>query len=299
MNDVGPHDPLSVRRDDAGASDTTVSDSSAHGSDAAFGDSELRDAHTPTKPSTVVETGIDADVGEDAAPPHAADAIKNTTRGAVRATRFFAHLYTSPHRQRGCRVHRPPRTALAMTCLAHARIGGELPAEEPPRRKDVLMAHSNGRKSKREYGTGCLIQRGRRWAIRWREPEIGPDGTRRQVLRYESLGSVTRQEARALLAQRLASRTTAHAMRSCVPFKTLAEEWRKTVVPMYKHSTQKNHRHVLDKHLIPWFGDRAMHEITRQEVQGYVAHLVRQDYAPRSIDHIHDVLSAVLRTAVR
>ena len=40
-------------------------------------------------------------------------------------------------------------------------------------------------------------------------------------------------------------------------------------------------------------------EITRQEVQAYVAHLVNNGYAPRTTGHIHDVLSAVLRTAVK
>ena len=68
---------------------------------------------------------------------------------------------------------------------------------------------------------------------------------------------------------------------------------------MYKHSTQKNHRHILEKHLLPRFGDKAMTEITRQEVQAYVAHLVKNGYAPRKTDHIHDVLSAELRTAVK
>lgn len=42
-----------------------------------------------------------------------------------------------------------------------------------------------------------------------------------------------------------------------------------------------------------------MTEITRQEVQAYVAHLVSNGYAPRTTNHIHDVLSAVLRTAVK
>jgi len=61
----------------------------------------------------------------------------------------------------------------------------------------------------------------------------------------------------------------------------------------------KNHRHILEKHLLPRFGDKEMTEITRQEVQAYVAHLVSNGYAPRTTDHIHDVLSAVLRTAVK
>ena len=87
--------------------------------------------------------------------------------------------------------------------------------------------------------------------------------------------------------------------RSCVAFRTIAAEWQAHVVPMYKHSTQKNHRHILAKHLLPRFGDYAITDVTRQEVQAYVAHLVGVGYAPRSTDHIHDVLSAVLRTAVK
>lgn len=68
---------------------------------------------------------------------------------------------------------------------------------------------------------------------------------------------------------------------------------------MYKHSTQKNHRHILGKHLLPQFGDKAIAEVTRQEVQAFVARLTQSGYAPKTIDHIHDVLSAVLRTAVK
>jgi integrase len=79
----------------------------------------------------------------------------------------------------------------------------------------------------------------------------------------------------------------------------LANEWQATVLPMYKHSTQKHRRFMLKKHLLPRFGDTELSEITRQEVQMYVAHLMREGYAPKSIDHIHDVLSAVLRTAVK
>jgi integrase len=67
---------------------------------------------------------------------------------------------------------------------------------------------------------------------------------------------------------------------------------------MYKYSTQKNHRHVLTKYL-PRFGDLPISEVTRQSIQAYVAQLTQEGYAPRSIDHIHDVLSALLRTAVK
>ena len=88
-------------------------------------------------------------------------------------------------------------------------------------------------------------------------------------------------------------------MRSRVTFRTIATEWETTVLPMYKHSTQKHRRFMLKKHLLPRFGDKALCEITRQEIQVFVAHLIQQEYAPKSIDHVHDVLSAVLRTAVK
>jgi integrase len=144
-----------------------------------------------------------------------------------------------------------------------------------------------------------MLKRGRGWAIRWRELEIAPDGTTRRVLRYESVGPVSRREAAGVLAQRLAAGSGKRPARSQVTFATLAGQWETSVVPMYKYSTQKNRRYILHKHLLPSFGDTPLFEVTRQDVQAYVAQLAREEYAPKSIDHIHDVLSAVLRTAVK
>lgn len=152
---------------------------------------------------------------------------------------------------------------------------------------------------KRQYGSGCLLAKGGGWAIRWREREIAPDGTRKRVLRYETLGSMSRREAADILAQKVAAAGGKAPMRSRVMFRTLVNQWQATVLPMYKASTQKNHRHIAAKHLTPRFGDIPVSDITRQEVQSYVAHLTHVGYAPKTIDHIHDVLSAVLRTAVK
>ena len=119
------------------------------------------------------------------------------------------------------------------------------------------------------------------------------------MLRYEALGDVTRREAADALARKVAAGSNGSPTRSRVTFRAVVAEWLSTVVPMYKPSTQKNHRHIVGKHLLPRFGDRALGDLARQEVQAYVARLVDAGYAPRSIDHIHDVLSAVLRTAVK
>jgi integrase len=142
-------------------------------------------------------------------------------------------------------------------------------------------------------------QERRGWAIRWRKLEVAPDGSTKKVLRYEALGKISRGEAVAILTQRLATAGTKIPTRSLVTFQTLVSEWMATVLPMYKQSTQKNHRHILDKHVIPRFGEKAVADVARQEIQAFVAHLNQSGYAPKSIDHIHDVLSAVLRTAVK
>ena len=61
---------------------------------------------------------------------------------------------------------------------------------------------------KRQYGSGCLLKKKGGWQIRWRETEISPDGTRRRVLRFETLGKMSRREANSILAQRVATAST-------------------------------------------------------------------------------------------
>ena len=87
-------------------------------------------------------------------------------------------------------------------------------------------------------------------------------------------------------------------MRSRVTFGRIVADWMTTVLPMYRYSTQHNHRHILKKHLVPHFGSRELCDLSRADVQAYVAELTHAGYAPKTIDHIHDVLSAVLRIAV-
>jgi integrase len=136
--------------------------------------------------------------------------------------------------------------------------------------------------------------------IRWRETEIAPDGTRQRVLRYQTLDPMSRRAASRILAQKIAEACgDGKPVRSRVTFRTVTADWQETVLPMYKPSTQKNHRHIAQKHLLARFGDRAVADIRRQDVQAYVAHLMQAGYAPKTVDHIHDVLSAILRTAVK
>ena len=149
--------------------------------------------------------------------------------------------------------------------------------------------------NRRPYGSSCVISTPKGLAIRWRET-IMKDGKGRRVLRYEALGHVSRKEAAKKLREKL--RTADVPREAPITFEELAREWVRSILPMYKYSTRKTHCHILNKHLLPMFGTLELTQLTRQRVQGFIAGLNRTGYAPHSIHHYHEVLSAVLRTAV-
>jgi hypothetical protein len=102
---------------------------------------------------------------------------------------------------------------------------------------------------KRQYGSGSLFKEGGEWAIRWRELETAPDGTIKKRKRYEALGSISRSEAAEIPPKKVGAGDGKRPTRSRVIFETLAEQWAIDVLPRkYKRSTQKNHRHIMEKH---------------------------------------------------
>ncbi len=152
-------------------------------------------------------------------------------------------------------------------------------------------------RTRRQYGSGCLLTTRRGFAIRWQELEIGPDGTRRRVLRYQALGRITRKEAGEILAQKIAAAASPTPQRSRVSFQTVARDWEAHVVSLQEVDAEEPSAHR-EQTPAACFGDRPLSEVTRQEIQVFVTHLMQEGYAPKSVDHIHDTLSAVLRTAV-
>ena len=152
------------------------------------------------------------------------------------------------------------------------------------------------RKKKRTYGTGCILERRNGLAIRWREPVMMPDGSVKRVLRYETLGMVSRKEAARTLRERQAQSEVPKA--APVSFGELASAWKTSVLPMYKYSTRKHHGQILRTKLLPRFGEMPLQRIDRQTVQRWAAELQGAGYAPYSIDHYHNVLSTVLTKGV-
>ena len=149
------------------------------------------------------------------------------------------------------------------------------------------------KKQKRPYGSGCLLKIKHGWAIRWREHK---DGMR--VMKYETLGDIPKRQALEILADRMRAAREGNSS-TPVHFKGHAEKWERDIVPLYKFSTQKGHRWILNTHLIPRFGSMMVPAITAAEIQSWITVLLAKEYAPHTIAHFHEVLSSVLNTAVK
>src|SRR3989449_4320041 len=182
----------------------------------------------------------------------------------------------------------------AMAMLRDAKIDLQREPDEPT---DIgKEKKSVARKSKRSYGSGCLIKRGRGFTIRWRETEIMPDGGKRLVYRCESLGAVSRKKAVEVLNERIAQASTQR--RTVMTFGALAATWKSTILPMFKYSSRIVRDETIRNKLVPRFGRMELSSVTKQEVQSYIAELIRAEYAPHSIHTIHGVLSTILTKAV-
>lgn len=149
-------------------------------------------------------------------------------------------------------------------------------------------------KGKRSYGTGSVIEKPNGLAIRWREPELMPDGSIRSVLKYKSLGAVSKREASQALQDRLAACQTPR--RGPITFQELASVWKSTVLPMYKYSTQKNYAEFLEKKVLPYFGSYRIDRLCA-EVDSSLPRCPQHDPGESRIVELHPQKSRTWRAA--
>src|SRR5713226_4724799 len=158
-----------------------------------------------------------------------------------------------------------------------------------------------------QYQNGCLFVRGKRrkvWVARWREDVILADGSASRVMRSVVLGPVSeiagRREARRLLDAYLSPinqgqyRPEANMLFS----KFVAECFEPGVLPTLKFATQEIYSFLLRKHLTPRFGDQRLCDISRVEIQHYLLEKLKQGFAWETTNHLRNLMSKVLGTAV-
>jgi integrase len=164
--------------------------------------------------------------------------------------------------------------------------------------------------ARRRYQTGCLLIRGKKrrngkrrkvWVARWREDVIRPDGSMGRVMRSEVLGPVSelpKCDARKLMKTRLRSiNRGTHKASSSITFREFALElWEPAILPTLKHTTQRDYRSLLRRHLLPEFGKVRLHDLQRADVQLFLSRKGQQLFTS-TVHHLRVLLSQILGEA--
>ena len=160
--------------------------------------------------------------------------------------------------------------------------------------------------ARRRYQHGSVFKRGKRrkvWVGRWREDVIQVDGKRGRIQRSVVLGLVseipTRRQARTLLDDRLRPLNQGrHQPQSIMRFRRFAEgQWSSLLLPTFKLSTQRGYRMILRKHLVPYFGDWRLCDISKLAIQQFVSEKFDLDLAWQTVRNCWIVLSTILDSA--
>ncbi len=153
--------------------------------------------------------------------------------------------------------------------------------------------------ARRHHQTGCLFKKGQNWVFRYREYQIGSDGTVNPVHRSVSFGAITRLEASR--ARDALQRRLALAGERPKAAMTLKEFWTgffdPHIIQKKQPSTQELYAHLFRNHIDPHLGSTVLSEIGRFHIQEFISKKEAEGYAPQTVAHLRDALSKALGTA--
>ncbi len=152
-----------------------------------------------------------------------------------------------------------------------------------------------------------FLRRGKRrkvWVARWREDVIAPCGTVKRILRFAVLGTSSeikgKKEAKDILQARLRpinqGRQRPQSTMTLEQF--VSELWRPGVIPTLKCGSSRYYDVQLRCHILPAFGTRRLCDITRVDVQCFLAEKRKLGFSGSSAHGMRTAISKVLQTAV-
>jgi integrase len=74
------------------------------------------------------------------------------------------------------------------------------------------------------------------------------------------------------------------------------DRWEPNIVPMLRYSTARNYRHLVRRHLIPFFGSIRLPDIGSADVQMFLAEKSKR-YSPKTLLSLRNLLSKIFGTA--
>jgi integrase len=141
------------------------------------------------------------------------------------------------------------------------------------------------------------------WVGCYRDDVIADDGRRLRRQRSVILGRVSELGKRQAL-QRLSERLAAinqgrQKPEHLITFQRFVlERWEPNLYPTLRHSTQRNYRWYVRRHLLPFFGEMRLSEIGAADVQVFVSRKSKQ-IAPKTVVCLRNLLSKIFSTAQR
>ena len=151
---------------------------------------------------------------------------------------------------------------------------------------------------------GWLFKRGKRnpvWVGRFREDALSDDCSRVRRQKSVILGFVrelSKREALRRLSERLALINQGrHKPELLATFERFVlDRWEPNILPMLRFSTARNYRHLVRRHLLPFFGQVRLPDIGSADVQMFLADKSKR-YSPKTLLSLRNLLSKIFGTA--
>ena len=84
-----------------------------------------------------------------------------------------------------------------------------------------------------------------------------------------------------------------------IPFQEYANNWFEVeYFQKVRPTTFKSGRYYLEKHILPFLGNKSLSSVTTQDIKELYAKIKREGYAPKTISSIHKFLSNLFQSAV-
>ena len=160
-------------------------------------------------------------------------------------------------------------------------------------KKDVMS-------TRRSYGTGSVSQRGDQWYGRWHA-----DGRRLQrklgpVRPPGSRDGLTKRQAEARLRRIIEDTAAAPVVHERVTIEQAGQRLLVTLETLgRKRSTMHGYESYLRVHLAPYFGERPLAQITRQDVEAFIAHCREDGQSVKSTLNYVGLLHGIFELAHR
>lgn len=171
-------------------------------------------------------------------------------------------------------------------------------AERAISRKETAVARFR-------HQSGSLVVRGKRrkvWVARWREDVKKPDGTLARIWRAEVLGAkseLSKREALRIMESKLKPINDGrHRPVSTLTLEQFIRQWEPAMVPVLKTSSARYYGIQLRVHILPALGGRKLCDLTKVEVQTFLASKRTKGLSGSSVHGIRTALGKVLQAAV-